>query len=1002
MVLRKLVWALVGVGLLPASAFALGLGDIHLKSQLNAPLDAEIEITGATADDLTGLKATVAARDAFGRYGLDYPDFAQSVTMVPGKSADGHDIIRIRTSDSIKEPFAELLVEVNWARGHLMREYTLLFDPPVFMNSAAAAAPAVTSPAVAPAARTGAVDRTMNAPASGAGSSGSAPSHAEPAGAAGGTYTVKRGDSLSLIAARNYSPADRERALVAIYRGNSAAFLGNMNVLRSGAQLNLPDAQALGAIGASEASAEVRREYHTWAESHPSAAGAGQLRLVPPAQSLAPEPAPAPGGGTGKANGTTQSQVTQLQEELTESKRLLELKNAELARLQSQLAASGNKGTTPPAAAPVSATPPPATTPVPSSSSAPATTPAPSSSSAPTSAPAAVPPTTSSAPAAEASAPPVPTAAPAAKPPATKPATPAPAAGGGIIDWLADNWMLPLIVLVVLAGAVFGWRKLRAKRDEEFGRSLDRLAEKSFEAPSGVRGRTPDVSTQPLRTLSQPQESSFLVEESGSHAQPQGLEAARAKSVAVDEAVSAETGAANIDQGGDPLAEADFHMAYGLYDQAADLVRIAISREPQRRDLKLKLLEVFFVWGNKDQFLQLARELSSSRAQALPGEWEKIVIMGRQIAPDDALFANSGALPGAASAGVDLNLEGGQNRVDFDLLGEPTVTRERSTGGAPGGVDLDLGAALGAEDPTGESRRLGDTGMDFVLDDPARGSDQTGSTREMPRSGELSQKTVTLELAGLDPDAPTIEQPRLPGEDSPTIRQKLDGLFRPGAPGADQTAELPIDDLGLDLNDPDGLGSASDSPTMVTRTDGETHQLLARAENARGDTKQVDQLSPSESGTWLFSDHDLSGMMPQVGNDSPTEMVTQLTKAHGDDAGLTGELEALKLEAHKIDLDLGATGSTTKNGMLDLDVGTQNVKSEPGFEATHRFEPGEIALPDLEPATLSEVGTKLDLARAYMDMGDPEGARNILEEVLSEGSVSQKQEARRLIDSLPG
>jgi pilus assembly protein FimV len=993
MVLRKLVWALVWVGLGPTSAFALGLGDLHLKSQLNAPLDAEIDITGATAEELVGLKAVVAGRDAFGRYGLDYPDFAGSLTMVPAKAADGRDVIRIRSSDIIKEPFAELLIEVNWARGHLVREYTLLFDPPVFMNATTGAAAAVTAPSTAPAIRAGAVDRSTPAAASGTAGPPPAQAHTDAAStAAGGTYTVKRGDSLSLIAAHNYSPADRERALVAIYRGNAGAFLGNMNVLRAGAQLQLPDSQALGAIGASEASAEVRREYHTWAESHPSVAGTGQLRLVPPAQSLAPESAAAP--GTGKGSGTAQSQITELQAELTESKRLLELKNAELARLQSQLAANAAKNSTTPATptpvAPATVTPAPAATATP-------VTPAPSTTATPPN-----PAPTSSAPS-PAPTPPATTATP--KPPATKPASTAPAAGGGsIIDWLEDNWMLPLILILVLLGAMFGWRKLRAKRDEEFGRSLDRLAEKSFEAPSATRGRPVDVTTQPLRTLAQPPESSFLVEESGTHVQPQGLEGAHAKSVAVDDAVSSDTGAVNIDQGGDPLAEADFHMAYGLYDQAADLVRIAISREPQRRDLKLKLLEVFFVWGNKEQFLQLARELSSSRAQALPGEWEKIVIMGRQIAPDDALFSNSGALPGAASAGVDLNLEGGQNRVDFDLLGEPTVIRERGPGAA-GGVDLDLGAALGGEDPTGESRRLGDTGMDFVLDDPARGSDQTGSTREMPRSGEMSQKTVTLELAGLDPDAPTIEQPKLPGEDSPTIRQKLDVLFRPGAPGADQTAELPIDDLGLDLHDPDLMdsdsGSTSESPTLITRTDGETHRLLARAEHARGDTKQVDQLAPSESGTWLFSDHDLSGVMPAVSGDSPT-MVTQVTKLHEDDSGLTGELEALKLEAHKIDLDLGATGSTTKNGMLDLDVGTQTVKSEPGFEATHRFEPGEIALPDLEPATLSEVGTKLDLARAYMDMGDPEGARNILEEVLSEGSVSQKQEARRLIDSLPG
>ncbi len=91
----------------------------------------------------------------------------------------------------------------------------------------------------------------------------------------------------------------------------------------------------------------------------------------------------------------------------------------------------------------------------------------------------------------------------------------------------------------------------------------------------------------------------------------------------------------------DPLAEADFHMAYGLYDQAADLVKLAIQREPARRDLKLKLLEVFFVWGNKDQFLQSARELADTRDASAPGEWEKVVIMGKQLAPDDALFSQS-------------------------------------------------------------------------------------------------------------------------------------------------------------------------------------------------------------------------------------------------------------------------------------------------------------------------------------------------------------------------
>ena len=94
------------------------------------------------------------------------------------------------------------------------------------------------------------------------------------------------------------------------------------------------------------------------------------------------------------------------------------------------------------------------------------------------------------------------------------------------------------------------------------------------------------------------------------------------KHVASDETISSET-AINLDQG-DPLAEADFHMAYGLYDQAADLIRIAISREPARRDLKLKLLEVFFVWGNKEQFLSSrARAGAEPRARPRPGSGKR-------------------------------------------------------------------------------------------------------------------------------------------------------------------------------------------------------------------------------------------------------------------------------------------------------------------------------------------------------------------------------------------
>ena len=99
--------------------------------------------------------------------------------------------------------------------------------------------------------------------------------------------------------------------------------------------------------------------------------------------------------------------------------------------------------------------------------------------------------------------------------------------------------------------------------------------------------------------------------------------------------------------------------------------------------------------------------------------------------------------------------------------------------------------------------------------------------------------------------------------------------------------------------------------------------------------------------------------------------------------------------------------ASQRNKRVDLDVGesmngadsaaTNSLKIQ-----TNKLKPLDLAIPELEPVTMSEVGTKLDLARAYMDMGDPEGARSILEEVVQEGSASQKQEASRLIESLPG
>jgi pilus assembly protein FimV len=766
--------------------------------------------------------------------------------------------------------------------------------------------------------------------------------------------------------------------MVAIYQANPRAFEKNMNVLHSGAILRIPDAAQAAAVSPSDASAEIRRQYAAWrsstgAPAAPAGERPGRLKLVTPSESPSVGATPAaPSAEVSQLKG----RVHDLEGQLTESKRLLELKNADLARLQEQLAAKqGTQRAAP--AAPAPETAPPAAAQAPAAQAPAAQAPA-----------AQAPPP----PAAEEK-PPQPTAE--APPPVTaKPApTPAPAAGGSLLDTLKGYWWVIALLFLVLVG-VAASRILRSRRATQFDDSLGRLAvagaasETAFASNRGFGSSD----TQPL-AVARP-EPAFLVEETGTHERPRFPAAAApaapaARHVTSDETISSET-AINLDQG-DPLAEADFHMAYGLYDQAADLIRIAIGREPARRDLRLKLLEVFFVWGNKDQFLHAARELADTRAEAAPGEWEKILIMGKQLAPEDPLFSGAGAVSGATAGGVDLDLEGGQSRVDFDLMGEPVA------GDAPQAVDLDIGAAMGdhgtAESPTNVTDRNAALLENTFLS-------TTGTTRQM--TARMRQDgAATGEVEG-----PTVEQPTMGTQEHPTIRQKVETALKQS--GSEQTAELAIDDLGLDVGQVDtvdqpGLAAASgpDTPTLVAGLDDHSRRVMEDA-HQRGR-----EHTSSSTGAWQFDQDELEAALTQTSLAVPDSSATSRLAALGahevdvDVGDSTGTHAAV--HSAGVDLDVGAaTGMHAANGgSLDLDVGTATVP-DTAFAATQRLSSEDLALPDLEPVTMSEVGTKLDLARAYMDMGDPDGARNILEEVLAEGSAAQKQEAQRLMESLPG
>src|SRR5882757_7126690 len=762
----------------PALSWGLGLGEIHLNSSLNEPMNAEIDLIAAGPEELSALRATLAAKDAFTRYGIDRPPFLSTLTFKVGKSKDGRDVLLVRSSESIPEPFVTFLVEVNWARGRLMREYTVLLDPPVYTpgERASTAAPvtaATTTPAPAPAARVRpAPVATSPAPAADAATATAAtpgrpsrssgrsarpasnPSGTEASAPVGDGYHVAQGDTLTKIA-RSLSAgskADIDQAMIAVYRANPDAFGGNINILRRGAVLRVPGADEIAALNQTEAISEVRRQMDSWRGTS-GAAPSGHLRLVTPGA----------GGGTSASDSASSGEaqalkgrVKDLEGQLADAHRLLDLKNNELSELQRKLGA------------PVTA---PAPTPQPQTATAPTPAPTPT----PPPVEATQPSTTASAPTpppAESTSTPAPVPAPAPKPAPVVVKKPAVTAeSGSLLDWLTANWWMPAAVIaVMLAGlAIASWRRRQAG--------------------SGAGGDFPGLDSTDISEFRDPTarissgrggDNSFVVEESGEHPMPDFNEPAEqrygettADLKAPDDTMSSES-AVNLDQG-DPLAEADFHMAYGLYDQAAGLVRIALEREPDRRDLRLKLLEIYFVWGNKEAFLQTAKSLEATRDRAPAGEWDKIVIMGKQICPDEPLFASTAGGGRGAGALVDLNLEGGENRVDIDLFGDPEGERSIDQTIAKDGDDT---AA------TGESPGLhASSDLDFTLDHAERGADDS-PTREMPQPPR-DEPTVESELMNFS-DAPTTEYPTLkPTDLRDRISSKLDKVSK-----ADQTAEL--------------------------------------------------------------------------------------------------------------------------------------------------------------------------------------------------------------------
>ncbi|HKS12230.1 MAG TPA: FimV/HubP family polar landmark protein [Pseudomonas sp.] len=872
--IRKLVLAIAAASALSSgTANALGLGELTLRSAQNQPLDAEIELLDVR--DLTSgeVEPGLASPEEFAKAGVAYAPYLEDLTFTPVIIPNGKSMVRVTSSQPLPAPVVKFLVQVMWPQGRLLRDYSMLLDQAQAQGSQAQAG-------VAPAV----------------------------------SYTTRSRDTLWQIAARVTQGGSVQQTMIAIQALNPDAFINNnINLLKAGQVLRLPDPQQVKSIPQGEAVQEVAEQYAAWregrrlgprarqldatrrasAEDAPSRiAQPDNLRLVAPSSEAATDENKALSDQLAVAeesldtsrrdNEELKSRNADLQSQLDKLQRLIALKNDQLARLEAQ---SGTAQ--PPAALPGET---PATLP----GEAPAGQPAVGAPLTPGEtvvepAPAAA----DTAPTADAA--PSPDA-------AATPGEDEPEASGSVLDnpmWLvliAGSAFLALLLLLLLLA-----RKRKADQEAEKHLRMARaLAEEGEREPDldlssasfdGLDHPAPTVKLSPGMVAASA--AAATAAEHPSEPAPAPAPVGEPASAPVVANVLATPAA--IDK---VLEEAERSIAQGRLNHAAELLEPAVAAQPDRSELRLKLMEVYARQGDRDGFV---------------GQERQLVATGQNHADAEALKQRFPAMLGVAAAGV------GAAALAAEL--DAQYVQELLSDQAP--------AAQGdAADDTAFDLSVDD---DLLLDEPPQ-----SPAKAQPTPFAAAEPAVPSEPAGGDADADfeaLLAQAQADSGNSP-----------------DDLA-----DFDLDLSEPEPVAPAA--PAAQAPVD-------VAAELAAFDTiPEFDPISELD----LPEDFDLS---LSLDDESPA------------DKRFASELEDVNAELDK------------------LPPGLDTPPDEPRFTAEDAaLEPVDDLDFDFFSGT-DEVATKLDLARAYIDMGDHDGARDILDEVVKDGDDTQRQEAQDMLSRL--
>lgn len=754
-------------GLTCTSASALSLGRLSVQSALGEPLRAEIDVPDISSEEADSLRSNVASPETFVSSGLEYSPALNGVKITLQRRADGRAYLRLTSDRPVNDPYVDLVLESTWASGRILRDYTMLFDPPN-LRSPAAAAPTTAQVGSAnvtprstsvPAAETATPAKPAAKPTAAEATSPKATAEAAPrkapaaAGASVTQVTVRAGDSASKIAEKHKAPEiSLDQMLVALMRGNPDAFVGNnLNRLKAGAVLNLPSTEQAAELSKAAASKEVlaqskdfgefRRQLGAAAPAAPSAARPVQGNVQNPVNVAKPA-TPAPDKLTLTKSPTAQSKA--LEEKVAAERQAkeaaarsaeLERNLAELNRLKAASAAAAN------AKAAAAAQPAPAPTPAP----------APVASAPTVSAPAIATPVAVPAPAPVASAAASAPAKAASKP---KAAAAKPVEEPDLIDTLMDQPMLAAGGLGVLAlgGLAAFWARRRKSSGTGESSFLDsHVTQDSFFGASG--GEQVDTSNEAA-----PTGSSMIYSPS------------------------------QLDTAGDvdPVAEADVYLAYGRDQQAEEILRDALQVSPTRLTIHTKLADIYFKRSDVAAFNGVA-SAAYAVSEGQGSEWKHIADLGHQLDPGNSLYQGDEA---AATAQPSAAPTPAPTPAPVQAFAEPDVPQEF----AP------IPAAVAAVDPL----------MDL--------DEQPERTASLKRT-EPANVDLDFDLDfSMGQDAPQDNAPSAIGvlheSDAASAPMALyDAPLSQEEPGHANMLEMPAD-LDVDLN----LGSEGELPKLKSYT----------------------------------------------------------------------------------------------------------------------------------------------------------------------------------------